>query len=194
VIPMELDAWGVDIAVGCSYKYLNGGPGAPAFAYVAAEHHATLRQPIQGWMGAADVFAMGSAYAPANGIRQFISGTPPILAMLPMSGMLELIEEATLPRIREKSQTLTDLVVAAYDVVLADRDVRLLTPRDPQRRGSHVTIGHPSFAEVTKKLWAGGVIPDFRFPDGIRLGLSPLSTSHEEALSGVLAVADAMRY
>ncbi|WP_404437597.1 aminotransferase class V-fold PLP-dependent enzyme [Microbacterium aerolatum] len=192
VIPVELDACGVDLAVGCTYKYLNGGPGSPAFAYVNARHHGLLRQPIQGWMGAGDVFAMGSAYAAAGGIRQFISGTPPVLGMLAMQGMLDLIEQATIGAVREKSQALTDLVVRAVDEELAPLGVRLLSPRDAALRGGHVTIGHPDFAEVTKRLWADGVIPDFRFPDGIRLGLSPLSTSYAEALSGVLAVRDAL--
>lgn len=192
VIPTELDACGVDLAVGCTYKYLNGGPGSPAFAYVNARHHGLLRQPIQGWMGARDVFAMGSAYAPAGGIRQFISGTPPVLGMLAMQGMLDLIEAATIAAVREKSKTLTDFVVRAFDEELAPLGVRLLSPRDAAQRGGHVTIGHPDFAEVTKRLWTDGIIPDFRFPDGIRLGLSPLSTSHSEALSGVLAVRDAL--
>lgn len=192
VIPTELDACGVDLAVGCTYKYLNGGPGSPAFAYVNARHHGVLRQPVQGWMGAGDVFAMSSAYAPADGIRQFISGTPPVLGMLAMQGMLDLIEQASIDAVREKSKTLTDLVVRAFDEELVPLGVRLLSPRDAAARGGHVTIGHPDFAEVTKTLWADGVIPDFRFPDGIRLGLSPLSTSHEEALSGVLAVRDTL--
>ncbi|GGD62291.1 kynureninase [Microbacterium murale] len=193
VIPIELDACGVDLAVGCTYKYLNGGPGSPAFAYVNERHHGVLHQPIQGWMGAGDVFAMGSAYAPADGIRQFISGTPPVLGMLAMQGMLDQIETATIDGVREKSKTLTDFAVRAFDELLAPLDVRLLSPRDAGKRGGHVTIGHPDFAEVTKTLWADGVIPDFRFPDGIRLGLSPLSTSHAEVLSGVLAVRDALR-
>lgn len=192
VIPMELDEWGVDLAVGCTYKYLNGGPGSPAFAYVRAAHHGVLRQPIQGWMGAADVFAMGPAYAPAPSIRQFISGTPPVLGMLPMQGMLERIEEATIDGIRAKSKTLTDLAVQAFDEVLAPLGVRLLSPRDAELRGGHITIGHPDFRAVTQTLWADGVIPDFRFPDGIRLGLSPLSTSHAEVVAGVLAVRDAL--
>ena len=193
VVPVELDACGVDLAVGCTYKYLNGGPGSPAFAYVNARHQGMLRQPIQGWMGAGDVFAMASAYAPADGIRQFISGTPSVLGMLAMQGMLDLIEDATLDAVRAKSISLTDLVVRAVDDDLTPLGVRMLSPRDAAQRGGHVTIGHPDFAEVTKKLWAEGVIPDFRFPDGIRLGLSPLSTSHTEALSGVLAVRDALR-
>lgn len=193
VIPTQLDACGVDLAVGCTYKYLNGGPGSPAFAYVNARHHGVLRQPIQGWMGAGDVFAMGSAYAPADGIRQFISGTPPVLGMLAMQGMLDEIEAATIEGVREKSKSLTDFAVRAFDEELAALDVRLLSPRDAEYRGGHVTIGHPEFAKVTKTLWSDGVIPDFRFPDGIRLGLSPLSTSHVEVLSGVLAVRDALR-
>ncbi|WP_448721052.1 kynureninase [Microbacterium natoriense] len=192
VIPMQLDEWGVDLAVGCTYKYLNGGPGAPAFAYVRSAHHGVLRQPIQGWMGAADVFAMGPAYSPDATIRQFISGTPPVLGMLPMQGMLDRIEQATMEGIRAKSKTLTDLAVQAVDEALAPLGVRLLSPRDAERRGGHVTIGHPDFRAVTQRLWGEGVIPDFRFPDGIRLGLSPLSTSHVEAVTGVLAVRDAL--
>lgn len=192
IIPVELDACGVDLAVGCTYKYLNGGPGSPAFAYVNARHHGVLHQPIQGWMGAGDVFAMGSEYAPARGIRQFISGTPPVLGMLAMQGMLDLIEAATIDGVREKSKSLTDFAVRAFDDVLAPLGVRLLSPRDADKRGGHITIGHSDFADVTKTLWADGVIPDFRFPDGIRLGLSPLSTSHVEVLSGVLAVRDAL--
>lgn len=192
VIPMRLDEWGVDLAVGCTYKYLNGGPGAPAFAYVRAAHHGVLRQPIQGWMGAADVFAMGPAYVPDATIRQFISGTPPVLGMLPMQGMLDRIEQATIEGVRAKSKTLTDLAVQAFDEVLAPLGVRLLSPRDAEFRGGHITIGHPDFRAVTQRLWADGVIPDFRFPDGIRLGLSPLSTSHVETVTGVLAVRDAL--
>ena len=191
-VEMQLDAWGVDLAVGCTYKYLNGGPGSPAFAYVNERHQGTLVQPIWGWMGASDVFAMGPNYAPDASIRQFVSGTPPILSMIAMEGMVDLIERAGIDQVREKSRSLTNLAVRAYDEALAPVGVRLLSTRDADRRGSHVTIGHERFAEVTQTLWAGGVIPDFRFPDGIRLGLSPLSTSHAEVVVGVLAVRDAL--
>lgn len=192
VIPMQLDAWGVDMAVGCTYKYLNGGPGSPAFAYLRHEHQGVLRQPIQGWWSAADIFAMGPEYEPSTDIRQLLSGTPPITSMLAMQGMLDLIEMSTITRIRAKSISLTDLAVRAYDRVLAPLDVRLLSPRQAELRGGHVTIGHPDFRSVTQRLWAQGIIPDFRFPDGIRLGLSPLSTSHVETVTGVLAVRDAL--
>ncbi|WP_136056876.1 aminotransferase class V-fold PLP-dependent enzyme [Microbacterium sp. K24] len=192
VIPMQLDAWGVDIAVGCTYKYLNGGPGSPAFAYLRRDLQGVLRQPIQGWWSAADIFAMGPEYQPAGDIRQLLSGTPPVTSMLAMQGMLDLIEESTVEAVRAKSTSLTELAVRACDEVLAPLGVRLLTPRDPELRGGHVTIGHPDFREVTQRLWADGVIPDFRFPDGIRLGLSPLSTSHVETITGILAVRDAL--
>ncbi|WP_314649546.1 aminotransferase class V-fold PLP-dependent enzyme [uncultured Microbacterium sp.] len=193
VVPMQLDDWGVDMAVGCTYKYLNGGPGSPAFAYLNRRHHGVLRQPIQGWWSAADIFAMGPEYVPAGDIRQLLSGTPPVTSMLAMQGMLDLIEQSTIDAVRQKSVSLTDLAVRAYDVELAPLGVRLLSPRDAELRGGHVTIGHPDFRDVTRRLWADGVIPDFRFPDGIRLGLSPLSTSHVETVIGVLAVRDALR-
>ncbi len=193
VVPMQLDDWGVDMAVGCTYKYLNGGPGSPAFAYLNRRHHGALRQPIQGWWSAADIFAMGPEYVPAGDIRQLLSGTPPVTSMLAMQGMLDLIEQSTIDAVRQKSVSLTDLAVRAYDTELAPLGVRLLSPRDAGLRGGHVTIGHPDFRDVTRRLWADGVIPDFRFPDGIRLGLSPLSTSHIETVVGVLAVRDALR-
>ncbi|WP_417555943.1 kynureninase [Microbacterium sp.] len=192
VVPMQLDAWAVDIAVGCTYKYLNGGPGSPAFAYLRAEHHGSITQPIHGWWSAADIFAMGPEYAPVDGIRQLLSGTPPVLSMLAMQGMLDIIEAEGVTAVRAKSVSLTDFAVRAYDELLAPLGVRLLSTRDAAHRGGHITIGHDSFQEVTKALWGEGVIPDFRFPDGIRLGLSPLSTSHEETLRGITTVRDAL--
>lgn len=191
-VPIGLDAAGADLAVGCTYKYLNGGPGSPAFAYVAARHQDALRQPIEGWMGAADVFAMGGAYEPGAGMRRFISGTPPILAMLAMEDMLDLLDEAGLDAVRAKSVSLTSFTIDAADALLAGHGVRVLSPRDAGRRGGHVTLGHPDSARIVERLWGEGVIPDFRHPDGIRLGLSPLSTTHAEALDGVLAIRAAL--
>ena len=185
VIPMQLDDWAVDLAVGCTYKYLNGGPGSPAFAYVAARHH-ELTQPIQGWLGSKTPFEMGQGYEPADGIRRFLSGTPPVIGMLAMRDMIALIEQVGLAAIRAKSIALTE-----YAVTLTDRlDVQLSSPRDPEQRGSHVTIDHPSFAAMMPKLWDRGVIPDFRRPTGIRLGLSPLTTSFAELELGVTAIAE----
>ncbi len=183
VVPTELDAWGVDIAVGCSYKYLNGGPGAPAFAYVAERHHG-LRQPIQGWLGSQQPFEMGQGYEPADGIRRFLSGTPPVIGMLPMRDMVALIEAVGLEAVRAKSVALTSYALELVD----ELPVEVSTPRDAAQRGSHVTIEHPRFAELMPVLWEQGVIPDFRRPSGIRLGLSPLSTSFAELQLGVEAI------
>jgi kynureninase len=188
-VPVELDEWGVDLAAGCTYKYLNGGPGSPAFGYVRAEHQATFRQPIQGWMGTAEPFVMGPEYEPHDGIRRFLSGTPPVIGMLAIQDMLELIADAGMNAIRDKSERLTAFALELIDEKLVPRGVAVSSPRDPARRGSHVTIDHPSFAEVNARLWAQGIIPDFRRPHGLRLGLSPLTTSFEEVRLGVDAIA-----
>ncbi|HEX5860220.1 MAG TPA: aminotransferase class V-fold PLP-dependent enzyme [Nocardioides sp.] len=190
VVPTELDEWEVDLAVGCSYKYLNGGPGSPAFLYVAQRHLADLTQPIQGWMGAADPFLMGPTYTPTAGIRRFHSGTPPIVGMLAIEDMLDLIEEAGIEAVREKSVALTSYAVDLTADLLAPVGVELASPSDPARRGGHVTLRHPHMREVTAALWKRDVIPDYRDPDGLRIGLSPLSTSFGEVHRGMLAVRD----
>jgi kynureninase len=192
-LPVELDACDVDLAAGCTYKYLNGGPGSPAFCYVAGRLQEKLRQPVLGWMGASDPFAMGPEYQPAPGIRKFISGTPPVLAMQPLKDMLELIAEAGLDEVRRKSVALTEQAIALADELLVPLGATVASPRDPAERGSHVTVDHPLFAEVMAVLWRQGVIPDFRPPDGIRIGLSPLSTSFAELERGVEAIAAALR-
>ena len=189
VVPVELDAWGVDLAVGCSYKYLNGGPGAPAWIYVRREHQ-HLGQPIQGWLGSEDPFGMGQGYRPAAGIRRFASGTPPIIGMTAIADMIALIGEAGIGAIREKSKMLTQFALEATDALLAPHGVVLASPRNPAERGSHLTIDHPAFRQVTARLWDRGVIPDYRNPNGLRLGLSPLSTGFEEVYRGVSAIAE----
>lgn len=193
VLPIELDAWGVDFAAGCTYKYLNGGPGSPAFLYVNAEYIAQAHQPIQGWMGVRNSFEMGPEYEPAEGIRRFVSGTPPISAMIGMDTMLDLIEEAGIAAIRAKSIALTEFAIALYDVRLAELGVELSSPRDANVRGGHVTIDHPAFGELIGELWQEGVIPDFRPPSGIRLGLSPLSTSFAEVETAIDRIARGLR-
>ncbi|GIZ97929.1 kynureninase [Tsukamurella sp. TY48] len=193
VLDVRLDAADVDLAVGCTYKFLCGGPGAPAFGYVAARHQAALTQPIQGWMGHADAFGMAQGYRPAEGMRRFLSGTPPILAMVPLTAALGLIEEVGIAAIRAKSITLGRFVIEAADALLADLGVRVVSPRDDERRGGHVTVAHPGFRAVTARLWERDIVPDFRNPDGIRLGLSPLSTSYGEALDAVIAIREELR-
>ena len=188
VLPHELDAWGVDLAVGCGYKYLNGGPGAPAFAYVNAALQNDFRQPITGWLGSARPFEMGQGYEPGPGMRRVLSGTPPVLGMVGLQDTLALLDEAGLPAIRAKSIALTEFAIALADEVLPD--AALATPRDPARRGSHVTLDHPGFEALMPRLWERGVIPDFRRPSGIRLGLSPLSTSFAEVETGINVIAE----
>nr|WP_221634217.1 aminotransferase class V-fold PLP-dependent enzyme [Nocardioides luti] len=187
-VPTELDAWDVDIAVGCSYKYLNGGPGAPAFVYVAERLHDELTQPIRGWIGADQPFLMGPSYAPAAGIRRFLSGTPPIVGMLAIQDMLALVEEAGIEAVRAKSVGLTEHAIALTDEVLAPLGVVVASPRSSHERGGHVTVNHPLMREVTAALWARDVVPDYRDPHGLRLGLSPLSTSYDEVDRGIAAV------
>jgi len=189
VVPAELDAWGVDLAVGCTYKYLNGGPGSPAFAYVRAEHQGRMRQPIQGWLGSAAPFEMGQGYHPADGVRGFLSGTPPVIGMLAMQDMIALLDEVGIAAVRAKSVALTEYAIALVDELLPE--AVLASPRDAARRGSHVTIDHDRFEAIMPGLWESGVIPDFRRPNGIRLGLSPLSTSFDEVRIGVEAIAAA---
>ncbi|WP_205474321.1 aminotransferase class V-fold PLP-dependent enzyme [Nocardioides sp. SYSU D00038] len=189
-VPVRLDEWGVDLAVGCTYKYLNGGPGSPAFCYVAARHQGGLRQPVQGWMGHAEPFAMGPGFEPASGVRAFLSGTPPVVGMLAMRDMVTLLDEAGIDAVRAKSVALTSYAVDLADALLPE--VRLASPRDPERRGGHVTLDHPAMQAVTARLWERDVIPDFRHPDGLRLGLSPLSTSFTEVRDGITQVREAL--
>lgn len=192
-VPIELDACDVDFAAGCTYKYLNGGPGSPAFLYVNEKHIGRVRQPIQGWMGVKDSFAMAQGYEPADGIRRFISGTPPILGMLAMEATLDIIERAGIDAIREKSVALTEFAIALHDDRLSGLGVGLSSPRDAAVRGGHITVDHPDFAGFMDRLWAAGIIPDFRPPSGIRLGLSPLSTSFAEVETAVDAIVGMLR-
>ncbi|NMO88788.1 aminotransferase class V-fold PLP-dependent enzyme [Actinomycetospora sp. TBRC 11914] len=191
-VPVALDAWGADLAVGCTYKYLGGGPGSPAFAYVAARHHEALRQPVQGWFGRADQFAMAAGYVPAPGVRRFLSGTPPVLALVPVRAGLDVYAEAGIGAVRAKSEALTAFAVEIADEVLAPLGVELASPRDPARRGGHVTLRHPDAEAVVAECRRRGVVPDFRAPDGIRVGLAPLSTSFTEVAAGLSEVRSAL--
>ncbi|MER3389194.1 MAG: aminotransferase class V-fold PLP-dependent enzyme [Microcella sp.] len=189
-VPLELDAWGVDMAVGCSYKYLNGGPGAPAWAYAASRHHAELRNPIPGWLGARAPFSMTEPFVPADGIRRLVSGTHPILGMVALGDMLDEIESAGMDAIRAKSVLLTEFALSLVEELIPGAS--LASPRDAARRGGHLTIDHPNAARAVESLWAEGVIPDFRHPSGVRIGLSPLSTSFAEVERGIRALAYAL--
>jgi kynureninase len=184
-VPVELDAWGADIAVGCTYKYLNGGPGAPAFAYLRAGLQEELRQPIWGWMGHRASFEMGPGHEFAQGVRALLSGTPPILAMVPLQANLDVLAEAGIEAVRAKSVSLTEYVVELADHWLAPLGVEVVSPRDTARRGGHVTLRRPGFEQILEPLWDSGVLPDYRRPDGIRIGPAPLSTGFTEVHHGL---------
>ncbi len=185
-VPIELDAAEVDFAVGCTYKYVNAGPGAPAYVYVAQRHLAEAAQPIVGWWSAADLFAMSDTYEPSASIRRLLSGTPPVSGILAVQEGVRLIAEAGVDAVRSKSEQLT-----AYLIELVDElGLEVVTPRDPARRGSHVTVRHPEARAVTERLVERGVVPDFREPDLIRLGLSPLTTSFAEVAAATRILAE----
>ena len=177
-VPLELDAAGVDLAAGCTYKFLNAGPGAPAFLYVAAALQESFEQPITGWMGNADPFAMTTDYAHAAGMRRALSGTPPLTGLTGVDEGVRIVAEAGMHRIRAKAVALTELAVALADDL--GHGIGIGSPRDPARRGGHVTVTHPDARTLSDELIAAGVVIDHRPPDGIRIGLSPLTTSYAE--------------
>jgi kynureninase len=184
-IPVDLDGDGVDLAVGCTYKYLNGGPGAPAYLYVRAEHQGALRQPIWGWLGRRDPFEMAPGYLPGEGISAMLSGTPPVLALTAVAAGLDLVVEAGIEAIRRKSIGLTEYAIALIDDWLVPLGGSVGSPRAAERRGSHVALVHPEARTLSQRLIDDGVIPDFRTPDVIRLGLSPLTTRFTDVYDGL---------
>ena len=162
--------------------------GRPAFAYVRAG--LPVQQPIWGWMGRRDPFEMGPGYTAVEGVRSMLSGTPPILAMVPLLASLDLIEEVGITAIRAKSVALTSYALTLVDEWLVPLGVSVDSPRDPTQRGGHVTVRRTGFRSLLEPLWAAGVVPDYRAPDALRLGLSPLSTSFAEVHDGVRLIAD----
>ncbi|HVF31970.1 MAG TPA: aminotransferase class V-fold PLP-dependent enzyme [Acidimicrobiales bacterium] len=189
-VPVDLDGSGADLAVGCTYKYLNGGPGAPAFLYVRTELQARLRQPIPGWFGAADQFAMGAGYVPAPGIDRFQVGTPAILGLASVDEGVRLTAEAGMTAIDAKRRALTTFLLRCFDHHLAPLGIELATPRRPERHGSHLSFRHPEAWRSCRALIEDlGVLPDFREPDLVRFGLTPLSTRFTD----VWDAADALR-
>jgi kynureninase len=190
VVPLELDAWSVDFAVGCTYKYLNGGPGAPAYLYVRREHQEKATSPIWGWFGEHSPFAFGLEYQPAPGIRRFLAGTPPVLSLQAVGPGLDLILEAGLAQIRRKSVALTGFLISLADEYLAPLGFELASPRRAEARGSHVSLRHPEGYRINRALIGEmKVIPDFREPDNIRFGVAPLYTTFAEVLEAVLRTA-----
>lgn len=181
VVPIELDRWNADMAVGCTYKYLNGGPGAPAFLYVRTDLLDRVRSPIWGWFGQHSPFAFDLQYKPASGVQRFLAGTPAVLSLLALEAGLDIHHKAGIERIRRKSIDLSTYLIFLVDEILVPLGFSLGTPRDPRHRGSHVSIRHSEGYRITRALIEEmKVLPDFREPDNIRLGLAPLYTSFYE--------------
>ena len=185
-VPVDLDGCGADLAVGCTYKYVNAGPGAPAFLYVRNDLQPELRQPVQGWFGQRDQFEMGPAYQPAPGVGRFLTGTPPILGLLAVRAGIDVLREAGVDRLWAKSQGLTGALVDLVHRRLEPAGVTLASPADPTRRGGHVSIAHPKArAWCATLIERGLVVPDFRTPDVIRLGPAPLYTRFVDVYEAV---------
>jgi kynureninase len=195
-MPLALNAWDVDLAVGCTYKYLNGGPGSPAFLYVRRDLQRELMQPIWGWFAAREPFAFETDFEPAADIDRFRAGTPPMLSMKALEPALDLVLEAGLDQVRAKSELQTTYVIYLADQWLAPLGFALGSPRDVARRGSHVSLRHPEGSRISRALVeslppAPRVIGDFRPPDNIRLGVAPLYNTFVEihrALDRIRAV------
>jgi kynureninase len=175
-VPVRLDTDGADLAVGCTYKYLNAGPGAPAFLYVRRDLQERLRQPIQGWFSQRDQFAMGPIYDPVPGIARFTTGTPNILGTVAVEEGARLLGEAGIEALRAKGIMLTSYLVALADAWLEPLGAVLASPRDPARRGSHVCLRHPEAWRISQALIRAGVVGDYRAPGRLRLGPAPITT------------------
>ena len=185
-VPLELAAIGADLAVGCGYKYLNGGPGSPAFLYVRKDLQPQLRSPIWGWFGQREQFAMGERYDPQPDLRRFLAGTSPVLGVVALEEGVRLLAEAGLDRLRAKGMAMTELARTLAEEWLTPLGFTLASPADPAARGSHLTLHHPEAFEISKALIAeANVIPDYRTPDRLRLGPAPISTRYTEVWDGL---------
>jgi kynureninase len=190
-IEMNFDANGVDIAVGCTYKYGNSGPGSPAWLYVNKRVQAELQVPIQGWFSQGDQFGMGPVFERAEGIRGFQIASPSIIGLRCVKSAFSMIEEATISAIANKAATGTQMMIDLYDAWLADLGFTLLTSRDSQERGGHISLGHPDAARICVALRQfARVIPDYRTPSSIRLAIAPLPTSYVEVWDGFQRMRD----
>lgn len=189
-VPLRLDADGVDLAVGCGYKYLNGGPGAPAFLHVARGLQHDLRLPLTGWLGHAEPFAFESEYRPANGIARAVVGTPPVISLAALEVGVDLALHVPMAAVRAKSLRLAELFIA---LMASEPGFRLLTPRNAERRGSQVSFAHSDGYAIMQALIEGGVIGDFRAPDVLRFGLAPLYVRFVDVWDAVAALREVMR-
>ena len=191
-VPVDLGSCGADLAVGCGYKYLNGGPGAPAFAYVARRHHERLQSPLWGWMGHEGPFDFDLDYRPAPGVGVLRVGTPPILSLVALDCGVEGISEIGVDALRTKSVALTELFIALVESECAGHGFELASPRDGDRRGSQVSFRHPEGYAIVQALIADGVIGDFRAPDLLRFGFAPAYVRYVDVWNAVASLREAM--
>ncbi len=190
-IEMNLDASGVDLAVGCTYKYGNAGPGAPAWLYVSKRVQAELRVPIQGWFAQANQFEMGAIFEKSADIRGFQIASPPIMGLRCVKSSFEMIEEATIEKIAEKCALGTEMMIALFDEWLAPLGFTLNTPRNPKERGGHISLVHPEAKRISVAMRELiNVVPDYRMPNSIRVAISPLATSYVEVWDGFQRLRD----
>lgn len=187
-IPVDLDAANADFAVGCTYKYINGGPGAPGFIYVAARHQDRAQQPLTGWWGHAAPFAFDNSYTPAVGITRFSTGTQPMISFAALEASLDLWARVNMAELRTKSLSLTDLFIEAVAALDTTGSLRMGTPTTHAERGSHVTYHHEHGYPIMQALIAEGIIGDFREPDVLRFGFAPLYNSHANAVAAAKAL------
>ncbi len=190
---VDLDGCEVDYAVGCTYKYLNGGPGAPAFAFVAKRHHADLAQPIPGWHGHRAPFSFDARYHPADGVGRLQTGTAPMLSMLALEAALSAFDGVDLAVVRSKSVSLTQLFIDLCDTHLTEFGFEVVTPRAAAGRGSHVSLAHDQAYAITQAWAQAGVIGDFRQPNLLRCGFAPLYNSHADIVEAVARLTAIMR-
>ena len=179
-LPVELDKCNADFAVGCGYKYLNGGPGSPAFLYAASRHHNDIRQPLSGWMGHANPFEFDDTYRAATGIRQFLTGTPSVIAMAVLDAALDVFSDVDMQAVRHKSIALTEAFLTLKAQHPELNDLLMLSPENPQARGSQLSFTHKDAYGICQALIDHGVVPDFRAPNVIRFGFTPMYLRYED--------------
>ncbi|MBZ9841853.1 kynureninase [Mesorhizobium sp. CA5] len=192
-LPVDLDGSNADFAIGCTYKYLNGGPGSPAFIYAASRHHRDIRQPLSGWWGHARPFAFEQGYAAGTGIRRFLCGTQPVLSMRALKGALDMWNDVDIRAVRRKSAALTDLFIRLVEARCGGFGLELESPRSGAERGSQVSFAHPHGYQVMRALIERGVIGDFRAPSTIRFGFTPLYVGYRDVWNAVEVLQDILR-
>ncbi len=192
-IPVELDDCNADFAVGCGYKYLNGGPGSPAFLYVAKRHQAAVKQPLSGWMGHAKPFAFDAKYQGANNVNQYLCGTPSVIAMSALDAALDVWQDVDISKIREKSIALADVFIKLVQTHSCLRDLHLCSTENSSQRGSQLAFSHTEAFAICQALIEKGVIADFRAPNILRFGFTPLYTSFEDIWQAVTILAEVVK-